>query len=104
MPQLLENEKKIVYPTDVFGSVAQLVRAPSLYLGVRWFESIQTHHGIPMYFIVGFLLFLSIVFGIMALRSHHGDEYKFLAICFFMAALGSGLVTFFAMQAIAYAN
>src|SRR3989338_17613 len=26
------------------GSVAQLVRAPSLYLGGPWFESKQTHH------------------------------------------------------------
>lgn len=26
------------------GTVAQLVRAPSLYLGGRWFESIPSHH------------------------------------------------------------
>lgn len=84
-------------PTIDYGPVAQLVRAPSLYLGGPWFDPRQAYQ--PMYFIPPLLLFLAVIFGIMG-RQHHNHEFTGLSYIFFLAAFGAAAVLFLALSAI----
>lgn len=77
----------------IYGPVAQLVRAPSLYLGGRWFESNRAYQSIMMY--VSFLLFCVAAF-FAFLGFKNGDRMSTnFALCLFMAAMGTAMVSFF---------
>lgn len=49
-----------------------------------------------MFFVTVILLILSIVFYIWGVRSH-SKETKYLGVCFFLAAIGTGVIEFFAL-------
>lgn len=91
-------------PGGIFnGSVAQPVRAPSLYLGGRWFESIQTHQELSavaeyMLFVTIFLAILALVFIGYGARGSNKDMIT-LGVVFLIAAAGAGLITYFAFSA-----
>ncbi|MEK9155514.1 MAG: hypothetical protein AAB839_02590 [Patescibacteria group bacterium] len=52
-----------------------------------------------MYFIVAFLIFLAILFGILG-HQKHNHEFVYLSYIFALAAFGSGAVLFFALSAL----
>lgn len=49
-----------------------------------------------MYFIVAFLIFLALLFGIVG-HQKHNHEFVYLAYIFTLAAFGAGAVLFFAL-------
>lgn len=51
---------------------------------------------IAMYFVTVILVLLSLFFVYRGLHGHH--EFLYLAFCFFMAALGTGIIEFLAFS------
>lgn len=85
------------------GSVAQLVRAPSLYLGGPWFDSKRTHHmtyTICMFFLPAICFVLGISFLLFARQHHYEKHIVGLAVSLLFGALGTGIITFFALHAL----
>ncbi|MBI1907847.1 hypothetical protein HYS28_00295 [Candidatus Uhrbacteria bacterium] len=52
-----------------------------------------------MFFVTIILIVLTIVFYIWSKRAHN-HELLYLAICFLLAAIGTGIVEFFALSAL----
>ncbi len=50
-----------------------------------------------MFFVTVILVILGVVFLGWGLREH-SREIMYLAVCFFMAAIGTGIIEFFAMS------
>jgi hypothetical protein len=76
-----------------------LVRASSLYLDSRWFDSIQAYQEtfLHMIFIPFLLLFLSVFFAIVANRKEV-PLFRTLAGVLAIAAIGASIVVFLAMS------
>lgn len=76
-----------------------MVRASSLYLDGRWFESIQAYQAniYSMLFIPFLLLFLSICFAIIGARKEM-PLFKTFAGVLAIAAIGSSVVVFLALS------
>gem|GEM_PF-4243952 len=80
------------------GSVAQLVRAPSLYLGGPWFEPRRIHQNI-MIFIPFLTLFLAVFFAILGSRQEN-QLFKTFAVVLAISAIGASIVVYLAYSAL----
>ncbi len=81
------------------GSVAQLVRAPSLYLGGPWFEPRRTHQNYSMMFVPFGILLVATGLYVVG-KKHHHEMFINLAAVLAIAAIGTGIVTFLALSSI----